>query len=256
MAIILLGGGYLLLHYTEDKKIAAESAKNSPQPVTSQKISVTAKNPSEEKKTAVATKNDLPSNVSLTDWDLQLVNQDHPIKKEPDDIVQFQGLPVSKKIVPALEKMFAAAKKENINLVVVSGYRSVDYQRQLFQQSIDEAKAKGMNDEEAKKEALRYRTEPGTSEHHTGLACDIIDTDWEVKDGSLEGAYGKTPGGVWLANHGADYGFVVRYPEGKKAISHIEYEPWHMRYVGVENAQYMKKNNLCLEEYVALLEKK
>lgn len=254
VAIILLGGGYGLLHYTEKNQAASEKSKTSE--VTPKKISTATKTATSTETSQDILNADLPKEVALTDWDLQLVNQDHPIEKEPEDIVQFQGLPISEKIVPSLEKMFAAAKKENINLVMVSGYRSVDYQRQLFQQSIDAAKAKGMNDTEAKKEALRYRTEPGTSEHHTGIACDILDTDWQSKNGNLEGDYGSTPGGIWLASHGADYGFVVRYPKGKTAASHIEYEPWHMRYVGVENAQYMAKNNLCLEEYVALLEKR
>lgn len=187
------------------------------------------------------------------DWQLELVNRDHPIKEEPTDIGEFQGYPVDNKIVPALTAMTAGAKKDGIDLLVVSAFRSVSYQEQLFQESVNEGLNQGLSQEEAKTEALKYRTEPGTSEHHTGLACDIVDAAWNNENGDLIDEFGEAPGGKWLAEHGPEYGFVVRYPKNKEKVTYIEYEPWHMRYVGIENAKYMQKNQLALEEYVALL---
>lgn len=189
----------------------------------------------------------------IGDWALQLVNRNNPIKQEPTDIGEFQGYPVDSKIIPALTAMTADAKKDGINLQVVSAYRSVSYQDQLFQESVTDGLNHGLSQDKAKTEALKYRTEPGTSEHHTGLACDIVDTAWNEKNGDLVDSYGDEPGGKWLAANGANYGFIVRYPKDKEKETYIEYEPWHMRYVGIENAKYMKEHGLCLEEYVALL---
>ena len=93
---------------------------------------------------------------------------------------------------------------------------------------------------------------PGTSEHQSGLVCDITDWYRELKDASLE----QTETYQWLKDHCAEYGFVVRYPADKSgsadSITGIIYEPWHFRYVGVEPATYMMENNLCLEEFLAL----
>jgi LAS superfamily LD-carboxypeptidase LdcB len=89
---------------------------------------------------------------------------------------------------------------------------------------------------------------PGTSEHQTGLCCDIADQFYSVKDSSLE----DTALFKWMNEHCAEYGFILRYPKDKEDVTGIIYEPWHFRYVGVEAAQYMKENNLCLEEFVLL----
>lgn len=198
----------------------------------------------------------LPKESKTSDWNLVLVNRDHPITTEPDDLVTFNNVSVSSKIREPLNQMFQGALKDGITLEMVSGYRSVSYQQTLFQKSINDALAKGMTEEEAKTEALRFRTEPGTSEHHTGLCADIYDADWSNKNGTLVGDYGNEPGGQWLKNNCATYGFIVRYPEGKTAETHIEYEPWHLRYVGVENAKFITENNLCLESFINLLQQR
>lgn len=200
--------------------------------------------------------NQLPKESKTSDWNLVLVNQDHPITTEPDDLVTFNNVSVSSKIKDPLNEMFQGALKDGITLEMVSGYRSVSYQQTLFQKSINDALAKGMTEEEAKTEALRFRTEPGTSEHHTGLCADIYDADWSNKNGTLVGDYGNEPGGQWLKNNCATYGFIIRYPEGKTAETHIEYEPWHLRYVGVENAKFITENNLCLESFINLLQQR
>lgn len=222
---------------------------------TATKVKKETKKMSEETKTSERKnkmdKKQIPGH--LEDWQLKLVNRDNPIKEEPTDIGEFQGYPVDSKIIPPLTAMVAGAKKDNIDLVLVSGYRSVSYQEQLFKESLNEGLNHGLELAEAKKQALKYRTEPGTSEHHTGLACDFVDTAWNEKNGELIEDYGQEPGGKWLAQHAVEYGFIVRYPKNKEKETYIAYEPWHLRYVGIENAKYMKEHDLCLEEYVSLL---
>ena len=91
---------------------------------------------------------------------------------------------------------------------------------------------------------------PGTSEHQLGLAADITDKYYEFKDESLE----NTELFQWMSANCAQYGFIVRYPKDKEDVTGIMYEPWHFRYVGVEAAEYIMENGLCLEEFVALYE--
>ena len=90
---------------------------------------------------------------------------------------------------------------------------------------------------------------PGTSEHQTGLAADITDIPYDFKTKEIE----NTDTFKWLNAHSAEYGFILRYPKDKEDITKVIYEPWHFRYVGKEVANYMKENNLCLEEFVDLL---
>ena len=82
---------------------------------------------------------------------------------------------------------------------------------------------------------------PGTSEHNAGLAMDIC---------SLEQSFDKTAEFRWLNEHAADYGFILRYTEEKQDVTKKIYEPWHWRYVGVENAKAIKASGKCLEEYL------
>ena len=89
---------------------------------------------------------------------------------------------------------------------------------------------------------------PGTSEHQTGLALDITDRYYEMKDASLA----NTALFQWMSAHCHEYGFIVRYPEDKQDITKIIYEPWHWRYVGVDAAKEMKASGQCLEEYLGV----
>ena len=91
---------------------------------------------------------------------------------------------------------------------------------------------------------------PGTSEHETGLAADIVTPSYQ----RLDAGYAGTKAAKWLLENAASYGFVLRYPEDKTEITGIDYEPWHYRYVGVEAAKEIMAQGLCLEEYAALRE--
>lgn len=139
-----------------------------------------------------------------------------------------------------------AAAKEGIDLMLCSGYRSVEYQTNLFNQEQQKWLDKGETEEEAYNQAKTVVQVPGYSEHNLGLAADIV----TPKHQTLDSAFADTDAGKWLAQHAPEYGFILRYPENKQAITGIIYEPWHFRYVGVENAKAITASGLCLEEYL------
>ena len=89
----------------------------------------------------------------------------------------------------------------------------------------------------------------GASEHHTGLAVDIVGVNHQ----SLDAAQADTDEALWLKAHAAEYGFILRYPKDKEEITGISFESWHFRYVGIDAAQFMQEHNLCLEEFVELI---
>lgn len=137
----------------------------------------------------------------------------------------------------SLEKLFAAAEEAKHELYAVSGYRSFEKQEAIF---ASYAKRKG--EEEANKTSAR----PGQSEHQTGLAMDITTRRMNF---SLAESFGTTPEGRWLAANAHLFGFIIRYPKGKESVTGYSYEPWHVRYVGVEMSQYLYDQELTLEEY-------
>lgn len=193
--------------------------------------------------------------VSAGDWNLILVNRAHPL---PDDFsVELETITGNYKFdaraASALRSMLDAASEDGCPLVIVSAYRTVKRSRELYTNKVAELVGQGYSQYEAEEEAARWIAPPGTSEHHTGLAVDVVSTDYYNYYGDLEQDFEKFDEFQWLINHCADYGFVLRYPKDKEDVTNIVYEPWHYRYVGVENAKKMMAENLCLEEYVQTL---
>ncbi|MBA4534543.1 M15 family metallopeptidase [Brevibacillus halotolerans] len=137
----------------------------------------------------------------------------------------------------ALQQLFAGAKKEGIMLAGVSAYRSHTTQTNLFNRYVKK------DGEEA---AKKYSAEPGHSEHETGLAIDVSGSTGKC---AAEDCFEGTPEAVWLADHAHEYGFIIRYPKGKEAITGYQYEPWHLRYVGKEAAGEIHDKGITLEEY-------
>ncbi|MGM0124394.1 zinc D-Ala-D-Ala carboxypeptidase [Enterococcus sp. AZ194] len=203
-------------------------------------------------------KADLPK-ASKTDWNLVLVG---PKNKLPSEIKDSQlvslsnGFEVDKRIAKEFAALEDAAKKAGYPLVTISAFRSVAYQEEVFAEGVTQNMSKlGISEEEAKKEAKKTMTEPGYSEHHTGLALDVVDEQWNKNyvGGVLDERFGDQPGAKWLAENASKFGFIIRYPKNQEKITSITYEPWHIRYVGKENAEYISKNQLTLEEYLGLL---
>jgi D-alanyl-D-alanine carboxypeptidase len=192
--------------------------------------------------------------VTAEDWSLVLVG---PLNKgseiETGGLAKLSnGYLVDKRIVSDYEKLKAAAEKAGHPLVMISAFRSIASQKAVFDQNVTMLMNQGQSKEKAIETTKRTMTEPGYSEHHTGLALDVVDRQWynSYPDTVLDHQFGDTAGGKWLQEHAREYGFIIRYPEGKQAITKIDYEPWHLRYVGVETATYIEKHQLTLEEFL------
>ena len=181
------------------------------------------------------------------DWNLILVNSQNLL---PADFELKSGKIgkwlMDERIVDIVEQMFADAKADGVDLMICSSYRTVERQTTLFENQIQKFLNQGYNAEDARTEAAKWVAVPRTSEHHTGLALDIVTPTYQVLDFGFE----KTKAFEWLYSHCTDYGFILRYPKDKTDITGIVYEPWHYRYVGVEAAKYIHANGLCLEEYL------
>lgn len=134
----------------------------------------------------------------------------------------------------AFDTMKAAAAAQGLNLYIASGFRSYATQNGLYNRY-------AANDGVA--EADRYSARPGHSEHQTGLAFDL---------NTITEAFGSTPAGIFVAEHGHEYGFIVRYPQGGEAITSYKWEPWHIRYLGVDTATKVYNSGLTLEEYLGI----
>lgn len=177
------------------------------------------------------------------DWRLILVNQSHYI---PDDyeveLVELSnGQCVDKRIYPALQEMFDAARAEGVYPIVASGYRTAEKQQSIMDEKIEEYIAEGYSEKTAKSKAEIWVAVPGTSEHQLGISVDI----------NADGIH-STGNQVydWLDQNGHKFGFIKRYPEDKTEITGIINEPWHYRYVGAEAAAEMYRSGVCLEEYL------
>jgi D-alanyl-D-alanine carboxypeptidase len=170
-----------------------------------------------------------------------------PENYNPDDLVEpnvpfifeekLEKRKMRREAAKALEEMFAAAKDDGIYLAGVSGYRSEQTQRALYENYA------ARDGEEA---ANRYSAKPGHSEHQTGLAMDVSGSDGKC---AAEDCFADTQEAKWLAEHAHEYGFIIRYPQGKEAITGYQYEPWHLRYVGKEAAREIAAKGITLEEY-------
>lgn len=192
-----------------------------------------------------------PPGMQGGDWRLVLVNESHPLPEEYDvRLVSLRnGLQVDERISDPLIRMLEAAKAEGLTPIVSSAYRSIGRQRELFDDKVARLRAEGMDEALAKAEAGKEVAFPGASEHHLGLAVDIVSYRNQRLDETQEG----TQENQWLRGHCQEYGFILRYPPEKSDITGVIYESWHFRYVGVEAAGEIMAHGLCLEEYLDTL---
>lgn len=179
-----------------------------------------------------------------------LVNKEFslPDGYEPDDLVRpnvafsfgdqdIEKSYLRKEAADALEKMFADAASNGIQLFAISGYRSYDRQQEVFNAEVSRV---------GEEQAIQAVAVPGFSEHQTGLSMDISSKSAGF---ALSEQFGKTAEGKWLKENAHRFGFILRYPKGKENITDYQYESWHYRYVGKKAASDIFKNDLTLEEY-------
>ncbi len=179
---------------------------------------------------------------------LFLVNKEYMIGADyvPDDLVMpdvrksSSAVLMRKEAAAALEELFAAAKEEKLNLVAVSGYRSYQTPRAIYNRR---RRAAGQAP------VTRFVAVPGASEHQLGLAMDVSRT----KSSGLKASFGKTKEGIWLAENCYRFGFILRYKQEWEEVTGYGYEPWHIRYVGVEHALRIRELDIPFEEYVEAL---
>ncbi len=189
-----------------------------------------------------------PKPADLNSWNLLLVN---PWNLLPEDysietVTLSNGLKVDKRCYPDLQDMMDACRADGLSPVICSAYRTWEEQEQLYQRQVECWLDKGYSQEDAKKEAGKVVAVPGTSEHQSGLALDIVDVNNQLLDETQE----STEVQKWLMEHSWEYGFILRYPKEKGEITGIIYEPWHYRYVGREDAEQIHTLGICLEEYL------
>ncbi len=184
-----------------------------------------------------------PSNV------LALVNKEQSLPSDyvPSDLVipnvgfsftgEFERNFMRKEAAIHLEKLFNDARKYGVEVFAVSGYRSYERQDTIYSNNIKRWGEERTNTVSAV---------PGHSEHQTGLAMDITSHSVGLQ---LTQDFGEVEEGIWIKENAHKHGFIIRYLQGKEEITGYEYEPWHLRYVGVDAATYIFENGLTLEEF-------
>ncbi|MBO5210149.1 MAG: M15 family metallopeptidase [Lachnospiraceae bacterium] len=193
--------------------------------------------------------NDAYSRLSFTheisvseEWNLIIVNRWNELPEDYSvELTELSnGQKVDSRIYPYLQEMFDAARAEGIYPVVREGYRTAEEQQEILDDKIQTYINQGYSQSRAERTAKEWVALPGTSEHQLGIAVDI---NADKSKCSNEDVY------AWLAENAYKYGFILRYPPGKQEITGTSYEPWHYRYVGVEAAQEIYEQGICLEEY-------
>lgn len=151
----------------------------------------------------------------------------------------------------AFLEMQKAAAADGVTVWMQSGYRSVKYQTSLYERKTKYYLDKGCDNATAREKAAAVVNPPGYSEHNCGLAADLNSPEHTGLDEGFE----KTAAFRWLCEHAGDYGFILRYPKDAEDKTEIIYEPWHWRYVGVENAAKINASGLCFEDYIETLQR-
>ena len=200
---------------------------------------------------------------------LLLVNVDSPLSADydPDDLVDVKATrddgrdaqKMRRTAEMALEALFMEAEKEGILysndgivLSVTSAYRSYASQSSIFNSYVKETMDAdpSLSREEAERKVMTYSCRPGTSEHQSGLCCDMHNFPAASVSNGMREKFAESKAGKWLVEKSAKFGFVLRFPADKTDVTGIEYESWHFRFVGRYHAMQMQERGLCLEEYL------
>lgn len=181
-------------------------------------------------------------------WNLILVNGAFPLPEDftvPELTQLKNGHAIDSRVYPALQDMMDAARAEGLQPLICSSFRTWEEQNRLFQNKVQAYLEQGFGQQEAEEQAAMWVARPGTGEHQAGLAVDVVDASYQMLDEGQE----NTAVQKWFMSHCAEYGFILRYPAEKSDLTGVNYEPWHYRYVGIEAAQEIMGQGICLEEY-------
>ena len=244
LVILLMGTGFL--YYKKNDSSLKSKSKI---------IFAENMNKKEENKLNADTKVELPGEKveiikEIEDWRVVLVNGENPL---PEDFtIELTKIGGSKEfdsraaneLMEMLQDMKASGAS---NIWIQSGYRTPEYQENLYQNKVQDFIVMGKTRQDAEVLASKWVNKSETSEHNLGLAVDFnnVKKDFE-----------NTKEFAWLVKNAENYGFILRYKEEKQDITKVNYEPWHWRYVGKEHAIEMNKLDMCLEEYVEYIKEK
>ena len=175
-------------------------------------------------------------------WNLVVVNRWNELPEDYDiELMELSnGQKIDERIYPYLQEMFDAARAEGIYPIVREGYRTEKEQQDIFDEKVQAYINEGYSRSRAERTAKEWVALPGTSEHQLGIAVDINADKSKCSNNEVY---------AWLAENAHEYGFILRYPQGKTEITGTGYEPWHYRYVGEAVALEIYERGICLEEY-------
>lgn len=181
-------------------------------------------------------------------WNLILVNKWNLIPEDFNVNVTYldNGHAIDERAYSDLIDMLGDCRDAGLEPVICSSYRTMEKQRELYNNKIEQYVSYGYSEKEAEEKAGEIVAVPGTSEHQLGLALDIVD----ISNQTLDESQKDTAVQKWLMNNSWKYGFILRYPTDKSEITGIIYEPWHYRYVGKKAAKEIYDAQICLEEYL------
>ena len=184
---------------------------------------------------------------------LMLINAEHKVDEEfnPERVrVEDTYFYMREEAAKSLYEMLNIMERELGEApMIISTYRSYEKQEDVFNTDINKALRSGKTREEALEQTSKYIQIPGGSEHQSALAVDLSN------DGSLEENFIETKAGVWLNENSHKYGFIIRYPDGKEEYTKINYEPWHIRYVGHPYSDIIHEKGWCLEEFIEYMKR-
>ncbi len=177
--------------------------------------------------------------------------EDYPVETKECGSATAINKTLQTEAANAFLSMQAAAAKDGVDVRMQSGYRSVSYQKKLYDNKTQYYRSKGLSETAAREKAAAIVNPPGCSEHNCGLAADLNSPEHTT----LDTGFADTAAFRWLCENAEQYGFILRYPKEAESVTGITYEPWHWRYVGPENAALLNQSGLCLEDAVAVLQR-
>ena len=179
------------------------------------------------------------------------ITEDYPVETKECGSATAINKTLQTEAADAFLSMQAAAAKDGVDVRMQSGYRSVSYQKKLYDDKTQYYLNKGLSEAAAREKAAAIVNPPGCSEHNCGLAADLNSPEHTT----LDTGFADTAAFRWLCENAEQYGFILRYPKEAESVTGITYEPWHWRYVGPENAALLNRSGLCLEDAVAVLQR-
>lgn len=251
MIVLSIALAYILFLRMGEDELTAKPVKTDVEAQTPISAEIITPKPSEEPTPAPTQEpfSDRPE-VDITSWEYTLVNSQNLLSSDYiPELTQFEnGQSFDNRGVEAINEFISGARGVGLEVYITSSYRGFETQKTLFDRKVNQYVSSEGSLEKATEKAKTIVAYPGTSEHQLGLSCDIVDKYYEYMNESLA----ETELSKWMAANCAQYGFILRYPKDKTDITGVMFEPWHYRYVGKTAAEYIMRNGLCLEEFVAL----